>query len=46
MFLMPLAQETDRILMGPLVINPFEMYPLKIANALLTLNEKNTETLT
>ena len=37
--LVPLAQQTDRILMGPLAVSPFEMHPLKIANGLLTLNE-------
>jgi 5,10-methylenetetrahydromethanopterin reductase len=34
-----LAMGTDKILMGPLAVSPFEMHPLKIANALLTLNE-------
>lgn len=34
-----LAFGTDKILMGPLAVSPFEMHPLKIANALLTLNE-------
>ena len=37
--LAPLALETERLLMGPLAVSPFEMHPLKIANALLTLNE-------
>lgn len=37
--LAPLALETSRLLMGPLAVSPFEMHPLKIANALLTLNE-------
>lgn len=37
--LAPLALSTNRILMGPLAVSPFEMHPLKIANALLTLNE-------
>lgn len=37
--LVPLAQNTDRLLMGPLAVSPFEMHPLKIANGLLTLNE-------
>lgn len=37
--LAPLALETERVLMGPLAVSPFEMHPLKIANALLTLNE-------
>jgi len=37
--LVPLAQSTQRIKMGALAVSPFEMHPLKIANALLTLNE-------
>jgi len=37
--LVPLARSTQRILMGPLAVSPFEMHPLKIANSLLTLNE-------
>ncbi|MCC5794117.1 MAG: LLM class flavin-dependent oxidoreductase [Chromatiales bacterium] len=37
--LVPLAQTTSRIKMGPLAVSPFEMHPLKIANGLLTLNE-------
>ena len=37
--LTPLALKTQKILMGPLAVSPFEMHPLKIANALLTLNE-------
>jgi alkanesulfonate monooxygenase SsuD/methylene tetrahydromethanopterin reductase-like flavin-dependent oxidoreductase (luciferase family) len=37
--LVPLAQRTSRILMGPLAVSPFEMHPLKIANSLLSLNE-------
>ncbi len=37
--LVPLAQGTSRLLMGPLAVSPFEMHPLKIANGLLTLNE-------
>lgn len=37
--LIPLAQCTSRLLMGPLAVSPFEMHPLKIANGLLTLNE-------
>jgi 5,10-methylenetetrahydromethanopterin reductase len=37
--LVPLAQATERLLMGALAVSPFEMHPLKIANALLTLNE-------
>ena len=37
--LIPLAQATNRLKMGPLAVSPFEMHPLKIANGLLTLNE-------
>jgi 5,10-methylenetetrahydromethanopterin reductase len=37
--LVPLAQSTERLLMGPLAVSPFEMHPMKIANSLLTLNE-------
>jgi 5,10-methylenetetrahydromethanopterin reductase len=37
--LVPLAQTTQKILMGPLAVSPFEMHPLKIANSLLSLNE-------
>lgn len=37
--LVPLAQQTSRLLMGALAVSPFEMHPLKIANSLLTLNE-------
>jgi alkanesulfonate monooxygenase SsuD/methylene tetrahydromethanopterin reductase-like flavin-dependent oxidoreductase (luciferase family) len=34
-----LARESSRIRMGPVAISPFELHPLKITNALLTLNE-------
>lgn len=34
-----LAEASSRIRMGALAVSPFEMHPLKIANALLTLNE-------
>ncbi len=37
--LVPLAQTTSKILLGPLAVSPFEMHPLKIANSLLSLNE-------
>ena len=37
--LAPAAAATSRILLGPLAISPWEMHPLKMANALLTLNE-------
>lgn len=35
-----LAQESDRVRLGPVAISPFELHPLKIANALLTLNQQ------
>jgi alkanesulfonate monooxygenase SsuD/methylene tetrahydromethanopterin reductase-like flavin-dependent oxidoreductase (luciferase family) len=34
-----LAHESHAVRMGPVAISPFELHPLKIANALLTLNE-------
>jgi len=34
-----LARDSRRIRMGPVAISPFELHPVKIANALLTLNE-------
>lgn len=34
-----LACSSQTIRMGPVAISPFELHPLKIANALLTLNE-------
>lgn len=37
--LVPLARATSRLRMGALAVSPFEMHPLKIANAVLTLNE-------
>jgi len=37
--LAPAAAATSRILLGPLAISPWEMHPLKMANAILTLNE-------
>ncbi|MEZ5487525.1 MAG: LLM class flavin-dependent oxidoreductase [Steroidobacteraceae bacterium] len=37
--LVPLAQSTSKLLLGPLAVSPFEMHPLKIANSLLSLNE-------
>lgn len=39
MSMVPLAQATKRIGIGVLVVSPWEMHPLKIANSLLTLNE-------
>ncbi len=35
----PLALGTQRLHMGPIAVSPFELHPLKMANALLTLNE-------
>lgn len=37
--LVPAALATKRIKLGVLAISPYEMHPLKIANAVLTLNE-------
>lgn len=37
--LVPAALATRRIGLGVLAVSPFEMHPLKIANAILTLNE-------
>lgn len=34
-----LARESRRIRLGPVAISPFEQHPLKMASALLTLNE-------
>lgn len=34
-----LAQSTARIRLGPIAVNPFDTHPVKIASALLTLNE-------
>jgi alkanesulfonate monooxygenase SsuD/methylene tetrahydromethanopterin reductase-like flavin-dependent oxidoreductase (luciferase family) len=34
-----LAQGTRRIRLGPIAVNPFDTHPVKIASALLTLNE-------
>ena len=39
MCLMPAAAATKKILLGAVVISPYEMHPLKIANAVSTLNE-------
>lgn len=33
------ARTTDTIRMGPVAVSPYELHPLKMANALLTLNE-------
>ena len=37
--LVPLAQSTQHLRLGPLAVSPFEMHPLKIANSLLSLNQ-------
>jgi 5,10-methylenetetrahydromethanopterin reductase len=37
--LAPAAMATSKILLGPLAVSPWEMHPLKMANAILTLNE-------
>lgn len=34
-----LAQSTTRLNMGPVAVNPYDMHPVRIASALLTLNE-------
>lgn len=39
MCLMPAAAATRRIRLGAVVISPYEMHPLKIANAVSTLND-------
>jgi 5,10-methylenetetrahydromethanopterin reductase len=40
--MVPAAMATRRLGIGVLVVSPWEMHPLKIANALLTLNEYAT----
>ena len=37
--LAPVATATSKIIIGPLAVSPWEMHPLKMANAILTLNE-------
>ncbi|TDJ42682.1 MAG: LLM class flavin-dependent oxidoreductase [Gammaproteobacteria bacterium] len=37
--LAPVATATSKLIIGPLAISPWEMHPLKMANAILTLNE-------
>jgi len=39
MTMVPLAQASKKIKVGVVVVSPYEMHPLKIANTLLTLNE-------
>jgi alkanesulfonate monooxygenase SsuD/methylene tetrahydromethanopterin reductase-like flavin-dependent oxidoreductase (luciferase family) len=40
MSFMALAEQSKAIRMGPIAISPYELHPVKIANALLTLNEQ------
>jgi alkanesulfonate monooxygenase SsuD/methylene tetrahydromethanopterin reductase-like flavin-dependent oxidoreductase (luciferase family) len=37
--LVPLAQASRRILLGPVAVNPYDMHPVRIATSLLTLNQ-------
>ena len=37
--LAPAAAATSKIILGPLAVSPWEMHPLKMANAVLSLNE-------
>jgi len=37
--LVPAAMATSRIILGPLAVSPWEMHPLKMANAILSFNE-------
>ena len=39
MSVVPLAQASEQIRVGVVVVSPYELHPLKIANAVLTLNE-------
>ena len=39
MSLVPLAQASKNILIGVVIVSPYEMHPLKIANSVATLNE-------
>jgi len=39
MCLVPAAQATKKIRLGVVVVSPYEMHPMKIGNAVLTLNE-------
>lgn len=39
MTLVPLARESKSILLGVVVVSPYEMHPLKLATSLLTLND-------
>lgn len=40
--LVPLAQATSRLRLGPVAVNPFDTHPVRIAAGLLTLNELAT----
>ncbi|MDH3509752.1 MAG: LLM class flavin-dependent oxidoreductase [Gammaproteobacteria bacterium] len=35
----PLAEQSNKIRMGPIAVSPFELHPQKMAHSLLTLNE-------
>ena len=37
--LAPVAAATSKLIIGPLAVSPWEMHPLKMATAILTLNE-------
>ena len=37
--LAPAMMATSKLILGPLAVSPWEMHPLKMANAILTLNE-------
>jgi len=39
MTMVPLAEASKKIRVGVVVVSPYEMHPLKIANAVMTLNE-------
>jgi 5,10-methylenetetrahydromethanopterin reductase len=39
MSMVPVAEATKTIRLGVLIVSPYEMHPLKIANSVLTLNE-------
>ena len=37
--LVVLAQSTEKILLGPVAVNPYDIHPVRIASSFLTLNE-------
>ena len=37
--LVPLATATERVTLGPIAVNPFDIHPVRIASSVLTLNE-------